>query len=81
MIRILIAEPMTLTREGLVALLGRENDIELAAAVRHREEVVINGAGSAPGRRAAGGGVPGPGRHHRRGRTARGGARTAAARC
>jgi two-component system, NarL family, response regulator DesR len=40
MIRILIAEPMTLTREGLVALLGRESDIELAATVRHREEVV-----------------------------------------
>jgi two-component system, NarL family, response regulator DesR len=41
MIRILIAEPMTLTREGLVALLGRESDIELAATVRRREEVVI----------------------------------------
>ena len=41
MIRILIAEPMTLTREGLVALIERENDIELAAAVRHREEVVM----------------------------------------
>jgi two-component system response regulator DesR len=40
MIRILIAEPMTLTREGLIALLGRENDIELAATVRRREEVV-----------------------------------------
>ena len=40
MIRILIAEPITLTREGLVALLGRESDIELAATVRHREEVV-----------------------------------------
>jgi two-component system response regulator DesR len=39
-IRILIAEPMTLTREGLVALLGRESDIELAATVRLREEVV-----------------------------------------
>jgi two-component system, NarL family, response regulator DesR len=41
MIRILIAEPMTVTREGLVSLLGRENDIELAATVRHREEVVM----------------------------------------
>src|ERR1700728_1010903 len=41
MIRILIAEPMTLTREGLVALIERENDIELAATVRRREEVVI----------------------------------------
>jgi two-component system, NarL family, response regulator DesR len=40
MIRILIAEPMTLTREGLIALLGRESDIELAATVRRREEVV-----------------------------------------
>lgn len=40
MIRILIAEPMTLTREGLVALLGRERDIELAATVWHCEDVV-----------------------------------------
>lgn len=40
MIRLLIAEPMTLTREGLVALLGREIDIELAATVRHCEEVI-----------------------------------------
>jgi two-component system response regulator DesR len=40
MIRILIAEPMTLTREGLVALLGREQDIELAATVGHREDVL-----------------------------------------
>ena len=40
MIRTLIAEPITLTREGLVALLGRESDIELAATVRTREEVV-----------------------------------------
>jgi two-component system, NarL family, response regulator DesR len=40
MVRVLIAEPMTLTREGLVALLGRESDIELAATLGHREEVV-----------------------------------------
>jgi two-component system response regulator DesR len=40
MIRTLIAEPVTLTREGLVALLGRESDIELAAAVGCREEVL-----------------------------------------
>lgn len=40
MIRVLIAEPITLTREGLVALLGREGDIEVAAIVRHGEEVV-----------------------------------------
>jgi two-component system response regulator DesR len=39
-IRTLIAEPVTLTREGLVALLGRESDIELAATVRRREEVL-----------------------------------------
>ena len=40
MIRIFIAEPMTVTREGLVALLGRESDIELAATVGHREDVL-----------------------------------------
>ena len=40
MIRILIADSMTLTREGLVALLGRERDIELAATVGHREDVL-----------------------------------------
>lgn len=39
MIRVLIAEPITLTREGLVAVLGREKDIELAAIVRHADEV------------------------------------------
>jgi two-component system response regulator DesR len=39
-IRTLIAEPVTLAREGLVALLGRETDIELAATVRSREEVL-----------------------------------------
>jgi two-component system response regulator DesR len=39
-IRTLIAEPVTLTREGLVALLGRESDIELIATVRCRDEVV-----------------------------------------
>jgi len=40
MIRTLIAEPVTLAREGLVALLGREADIELAATVRCRDEVL-----------------------------------------
>jgi two-component system response regulator DesR len=40
MIRILIAEPTTVTREGLVALLGRESDIELVATVGHREDVL-----------------------------------------
>jgi two-component system, NarL family, response regulator DesR len=39
-IRTLIAEPVTLTREGLVALLSREEDIELVATVRRGEAVV-----------------------------------------
>ena len=39
-IRIFVAEPMTLTREGLVALLSREHDIELIATVQRAEEVV-----------------------------------------
>jgi two-component system, NarL family, response regulator DesR len=38
-IRTLVAEPTTLTREGLVALLGREDDIELIATVSRGEEV------------------------------------------
>lgn len=40
MIRTLVAEPTTLAREGLVALLSRADDIELIAAVRRGEEVV-----------------------------------------
>ena len=40
MIRTLIAESMTLTREGLVALLTRERDIELVATVRRAEDVM-----------------------------------------
>lgn len=40
MIQILIAEPVTLTREGLVALLSREEDIELVATVEHGGRVV-----------------------------------------
>ncbi len=40
MIRLLVAEPTTVTREGLVALLGRESDIELAATVGRREDVL-----------------------------------------
>lgn len=40
MIRTLIAEPATLTREGLVALLGREEDIEVVAAVHDAAEVM-----------------------------------------
>jgi two-component system response regulator DesR len=47
-IRMLIAEPMTLTREGLVALLGREHDIELTAIVRHGDEVVSAARSVAP---------------------------------
>jgi hypothetical protein len=39
-IRIFVAEPMTLTREGIVALLSRERDIELIATVQRAEEVV-----------------------------------------
>jgi two-component system response regulator DesR len=49
MIRMLVAEPTTLTREGLVALLGREHDIELAAIVRHGEEVVSAARSAGPG--------------------------------
>jgi two-component system response regulator DesR len=35
-----VAEPTTLTREGLVALLSREHDIELIATVQRGEEVM-----------------------------------------
>jgi two-component system, NarL family, response regulator DesR len=48
MIRTLIAEPVTLTREGLVALLGREADIELAATVRCQEEVLATACAVRP---------------------------------
>jgi two-component system, NarL family, response regulator DesR len=40
-IRTFVAEPTTLTREGLVALLSREHDIELIATVQRAEEVVL----------------------------------------
>lgn len=40
MIRTLIAEPTALTREGLVAILGREPDIELVAAARDDAEAI-----------------------------------------
>lgn len=40
MIRTLVAEPTTLAREGLVALLSREKDIDLIATVRRGEEVI-----------------------------------------
>ena len=40
MIRTLVAEPTTLAREGLVALLSREKDIDLIATVWRGEEVI-----------------------------------------
>jgi two-component system, NarL family, response regulator DesR len=40
MIKTLVAEPTTLIREGLIALLSREADIELIAAVRSAEDVL-----------------------------------------
>jgi len=40
MIRTFVAEPVALTREGLVALLGRENDIDLIAATDRVEDVI-----------------------------------------
>lgn len=40
MIRTFVAEPTTLTREGLVALLSREHDIDLIATVQRADEVV-----------------------------------------
>src|SRR5215467_14173675 len=39
-IRTLIAEPTALTREGLVAILGREPDIDLVATARNSTEAV-----------------------------------------
>jgi len=39
-IRTLVAEPTTLTREGLVAILSRERDIDLIAIVQHGDEVI-----------------------------------------
>ena len=40
MIRTLVAEPTSLIREGLVAILSRETDIQLMAAVRHGQAVI-----------------------------------------
>ena len=40
MIRTFVAEPTALTREGLVALLSREEDIELVAAVQYAADIV-----------------------------------------
>jgi two-component system, NarL family, response regulator DesR len=39
-IRTFVAEPAALTREGLLAILGRVGDIEVIAAIRRGEEVV-----------------------------------------
>jgi two-component system, NarL family, response regulator DesR len=39
-IRTLVAEPATLAREGLVALLSRADDIDLIATIRRGEEVI-----------------------------------------
>ena len=40
MIRTFVAEPTTLAREGLVALLSREHDIDLIATAERGEDVV-----------------------------------------
>lgn len=40
MIRTFVAEPTTLTREGLIAVLSRQDDIELLATVRYAEDVL-----------------------------------------
>lgn len=40
MIRTFVAEPTTLTREGLVALLNREHDIDVIATVERGEDVM-----------------------------------------
>lgn len=40
MIRVLIAEPTALIREGLIAILGRERDIELDAVLKLGQEVI-----------------------------------------
>lgn len=48
MIRILLAEPVSLIREGLVAVLGREKDIDLIAVVRNGQEVLPAARDSRP---------------------------------
>jgi two-component system response regulator DesR len=40
LIRVLIAEPTALIREGLIAILGREQDIELVAVLKLGQEVI-----------------------------------------
>lgn len=61
MIRILIAEPMTLTREGLVAVLGREGDFDVVAVVRHGEEVARMAEAVKPDVALLAASFPGPG--------------------
>jgi two-component system, NarL family, response regulator DesR len=40
LIKVLAAEPAALIREGLIAILGRQNDIELVAALKLGEEII-----------------------------------------
>jgi two-component system, NarL family, response regulator DesR len=40
LIRVLIAEPTALIREGLIAILGREHDIDLVAVLKLGQEVI-----------------------------------------
>jgi two-component system, NarL family, response regulator DesR len=47
-IRVLVAESAALMREGLLAVLSRERDIEVVAAIRHGEEVVTAVRATAP---------------------------------
>lgn len=48
MIRVLIAEPTALIREGLIAILGRERDIELVAVLEFGQEVIPAARASLP---------------------------------
>lgn len=48
MIRTVVAEPTSLIREGLAAILGRESDIQLVAAVRQFQEVIPAARASRP---------------------------------
>lgn len=48
MIRALIAEPSALIREGLIAILSREDDIETAAAVKLGQEVIPTARATQP---------------------------------
>lgn len=48
MITVLIAEPTALIREGLIAILGRERDIELVAVIELGQEVIPAARASLP---------------------------------